>query len=229
VLALLLAANAFARLGAEVDGLGLNSPPAPAAALLHFTATQQAALQRPVETVEIEASLPKLNKKGWLRAVRRMLPSGRPEYQVLESGGDSMVKQEVIARYLMAATRAAELPADSTAITPVNYKFQYAGAVHLSDRVVYVFRITPRKKRDGLIKGVVWVDAITGEKIRQSGYLVKNPSLFIKHVDLTRDNYYRNGRIDTLVTHIAVEVRVVGKVRLVVVERPSELPLESTE
>jgi hypothetical protein len=220
VLALLLAGAAFARPATEADGLALNTPPAPAVALLRFTATQQAGFQTPIETIEIEASLPKLNKNGWLRAIRRMLPSGRPEYQVLESGGDSMVKQEVIVRYLMAAARAAELPSTSIVITPANYKLQYAGAVYVSDRLAYVFRITPRKKRDGLINGVVWLDALSGAKVRQSGYLVKNPSLFIKHVDLTRENYFRNGRVDIQVTHMAVEARVVGTVRLVVVERP---------
>ena len=37
-----------------------------------------------LETVEIDASLPKLQKHGRLRAIRRLLPFGKPEYQVLE-------------------------------------------------------------------------------------------------------------------------------------------------
>src|SRR5438128_5231673 len=37
-----------------------------------------------LETVEIDASLPKLGKQGRLRAIRRLLPHGRPECQVLE-------------------------------------------------------------------------------------------------------------------------------------------------
>jgi hypothetical protein len=31
------------------------------------------------ETVEIDASLPKLEKRGRLRAIRRLLPFGKPE------------------------------------------------------------------------------------------------------------------------------------------------------
>ena len=49
-----------------------------------------------LETVEIDASLPKLEKEGRLRAIRRLLPLGRPEYQVLEIAGDQTVKQQVI-------------------------------------------------------------------------------------------------------------------------------------
>jgi hypothetical protein len=71
---------------------------------------------------EIEASLPKLNKNGRLRAIRRTLSAHDPEYQVLEMSGDSMVKHQLIVRYLDADKRAAELSNASTAITPANYK-----------------------------------------------------------------------------------------------------------
>ncbi|HET9374703.1 MAG TPA: hypothetical protein VFO40_07010, partial [Chthoniobacterales bacterium] len=66
-----------------------------------------------LETVEIDASLPKLKKQGRLSAIRRQLPHGRAEYQVLEIAGDETVRQQVIARYLSAQVRAAALPASS--------------------------------------------------------------------------------------------------------------------
>ena len=44
-----------------------------------------------LETVEIDASLPKLEKHGRLRAIRRRLPLGKPSYQVLEIAGDQTV------------------------------------------------------------------------------------------------------------------------------------------
>jgi hypothetical protein len=45
-----------------------------------------------LETVEIDASLPKLEKHGRLRAIRRLLPLGKPEYEVLEIEGDQTVE-----------------------------------------------------------------------------------------------------------------------------------------
>ena len=75
--------------------------------------------------VEIDASLPKLEKEGRLRAIRRLLPLGRPEYQVLEIAGDQTVRQQVIVRYLSAEAQAAAIPASSVAITLANYKFRY--------------------------------------------------------------------------------------------------------
>src|SRR4051794_29391478 len=156
-----------------------------------------------LETVEIEASLPKLQKQGRLRAIRRLLPFGKPEYQVLEIAGDQTVKQQVIARYLSGEVKAAAIPASSVAVTPANYKFRYKGIVETGGGTAYAFFITPRKKREGLIKGELWLDGATGAALRQSGYLVKKPSIFIKRVDVIRDTAVRDGIAAMRVTHLS--------------------------
>jgi hypothetical protein len=221
VLPLLALTGAFPqRIPAEGNIIATSPPPA-AMALERFIADQPAHSRTPVETIEIEASLPKLNKNGRLRAIRRTLSSHQMEYQVLELSGDSMVKHQLIARYLYADKRAAELGAASTAITPANYKFSYVGSVQLHDDLTYIFRIIPRKKKQGLINGILWLDGGTGIAVRLSGYLVKNPSIFLKRVNLTRENHLRDGIVEARITHLLVDARFVGSARLVVVERPS--------
>jgi hypothetical protein len=177
-----------------------------------------------LETVEIDASLPKLEKQGRLSAIRRLVPHGRPEYQVLEIAGDETVRQQVIVRYLSAQARAAAIPASSVAITLANYKFRYQGAVQTGGTTAYVFLITPRKKREGLIKGALWLDGETGAAVRQSGYLVKRPSIFVKRVDVTRETALRDGIAELRVTHLSVETRLVGRAQLVIRERPGANP-----
>jgi len=177
-----------------------------------------------VETVEIDASLPKLGKHGRLRAIRRLLPLGKPEYQVLEIAGDETIKQQVIARYLSAQVRAAAIPASSVAITLTNYKFRYQGAVKTGESTAYVFLITPRRKREGLIKGALWLDGETGAVVRESGFLVKRPSIFVKRVDVTRETALRDGNAAMRVTHLSVNTRLVGRAELVVQERPCATP-----
>ena len=162
-----------------------------------------------------------LNKNGRLRAIRRTLSAHQLEYQVLELSGDSMVNHELIARYLSADERATELSTASTAITPANYKFRYVGTVQLRDNLAYVFRIIPHKKREGLLNGVLWLDSDTGVAIRLSGYLVKNPSIFLKRVNVTRENYLHDGIVESRITHLLIDTRLVGSARLVVVERPT--------
>ena len=220
VLVLLTMTGAFPK-DVMQDTTVVIPPPPFAIALERFIASQPPDSGTTVEAIEIEASLPKLNKSGRLRAIRRTLPSRHPEYQVLEISGDSMVNHEVIVRYLHADQRAAEISGDSTAITPANYKFRYAGAVQLRDDTAYVFRIIPHKKKQGLINGVLWIDGATGIAVRLSGYLVKNPSIFLKRINLTRENCLRDGIVETRVTHLLIDTRLVGSARLVVVEHPA--------
>jgi hypothetical protein len=173
-----------------------------------------------LETVEIEASLPRLEKTGRMRAIRRLLPFGKPEYQVLEITGDATVKQQVIVRYLLADIRSAAIPASSVAVTPANYRFRYKGAVQTGESVAYVFLVTPRKKRDGLIKGELWLDGTTGADVRQSGYLVKRPAIFVKRIDITRETTLCDGIAATRVTQLSVDTRLVGRAELTILERP---------
>jgi hypothetical protein len=220
VLLLLTMTGAFPEDVMKDNSVVISSPPA-GVALGRFIAKQTLDSETPVETVEIEASLPKLDKSGRLRAIRRILPARHPEYQVLEISGDSMVNHELIVRYLHADQQAAEISDDSTAITPTNYKFRYVGVVQLRADIAYAFRIIPHKKKQGLINGVLWIDGETGMAIRLSGYLVKNPSIFLKRVNLTRENRLRNGIVEVRITHLLIDTRLVGSARLVVVEHPT--------
>jgi len=176
------------------------------------------------ETVEIDAWLPKLEQQGRLRAIRRLLPLGRPKYQVLEMAGDQTVRQQVIFRYLSAEVQAAAIPASSVAIIPANYKFNYKGPVKTGGTVAYAYLITPLKKREGLIKGELWLDGETGKVVRQSGHLVKKPSVFVKRVDLTRETVLRDGGAEMRITHLSVATRLVGPAELIIRERPCAAP-----
>jgi hypothetical protein len=222
VLPLLAVTSAFAQHLPVQDNIIVNSSAPAAMALERFIANHEHETQTSAETIEIEASLPKLNKNGRLRAIRQTLSGRHPEYRVLEISGDSMVKDELIIRYLHADERMAELGNASAAITPADYKFRYVGAIQLQDDPTYVFRIIPHKKKKGLINGVLWIDGDTGLPVRLSGYLVKNPSIFLKRVNVTRENVLRDGIVEARITHLLIDTRLVGSARLVVVERPTE-------
>lgn len=201
-----------------------DSTPAARVAFARYTAGLEQAGPWNPETVEIDASLPKLHESGRLRAIRRLLPFGKPEYQVLEVAGDRTVKQQVIVRYLSGEEEAAAIPASSVAITPANYKFRYRGLVKTGEASAYVFLIVPRKKREGLIKGELWLDGETGAALRQSGYLVKNPSIFVKRINVTRETALRGGIAEMRVTHLSIDIRLVGRAELTIQERPLGAP-----
>ena len=168
--------------------------------------------------MEIDASLPRLAERGHLRAIRDWAEHHTPDYQVIQIEGDDMVKQQVIARYLAAEKQAAETPASSVAIMPANYKFHYAETG--GGTRVYVFQITPRKKRPGLIKGELWIDRATGIAVHEAGYFVKSPSMFIRRLKITRDVSLRDGVPYLRTTNIDVDIRLLGPADLMITEIP---------
>src|SRR5437868_4740948 len=164
--------------------------------------------------VEIEASLPKLQKHGRLHALRRISALGRITYEALKFEGDGAVKNDVIARYLTAETQAQSDSSLKLDVTPANYKFKYTGILRDDGRDAHVFQVTPKKKRVGLYRGEIWIDADTFLRVRESGSWVKNPSIFLKKVEFVRKYEIRNGISVPLEVHSIVDTRLVGKAEL---------------
>jgi hypothetical protein len=194
---------------------------APAAIIDNYTAavsSPERLLRGASMEMEVEASLPRLKKTGRLQALRRISEIGRITYEVLKFEGDGTVKKNVIARYLAAETEAAEKKDDkqSLAITPANYKFKYKGERELRGRMAHVFELNPRKKRVGLFKGELWVDAETFLPLRENGRFVKNPSIFLKRVEFVRDYEIRDGVAVPREIQSTVDTRLVGKAELLI-------------
>ena len=166
--------------------------------------------------VEIAGALPKLKKNGKLHALRHISKVGRITYQVLGFEGDGAVKSQVIARYLSAEVEAQKDEAPGLAVTPENYKFDYKGKVALDGRDTYLFQVTPRKKRAGLFKGKVWIDAATYLRVQEAGYLVKSPAVFLKRVAFVREYEIRDGMSVPKRTESTVDTRIVGKAELTI-------------
>ena len=195
--------------------------PAPEVVIARYIAAAERNKMQGGEVVmDIDASLPKLSKRGRLQAIRRLVPFGKPEYQVLRVDGDGTVRQQVIARYLKADAQAQTLPPSSVAVSQANYKFHFVGPIGAGPKLTYVFRITPRKKRVGLMKGELWIDAATGVGTRQAGRLVKQPSVFLRRVDVTQDTDIRDGRPYVRITRLAIETRLAGRAELTITEHP---------
>jgi hypothetical protein len=164
--------------------------------------------------VEIEASLPRLKKQGRLHALRRISALGRITYEHLRFDGDRTVKNEVIARYLTAETEAQKDASMALDVTPANYKFKYKGLITDAGREVHIFQVTPKKKRVGLFRGELWIDAATYLRVRESGSFVKNPSIFVKKIEFVRKYEIRDGISVPLETHSLVDTRLVGKAEI---------------
>jgi hypothetical protein len=166
--------------------------------------------------VEIDATLPKLKKHGRLHALRRISPLGLIRYERAQFEGDRVVIREVISRYLTAEVDAQKEQSAEIAVTPRNYKFKSKGMNQIDGQNVYVFEVTPRQKREKLFKGEVWIDARTFLKVRESGYLVKNPDFMVKKVTFIRKYEIRDGISVPRQEQSVADVRLFGKVELTI-------------
>jgi hypothetical protein len=155
--------------------------------------SQDKRMQASSMDVEIAASLPKLKKNGKLRAHRKVSAKGQVTYEKLRFEGDGTVKNQIINRYFRAEAETQEDPSLAVPLTPENYTFKYKGATLLDGRDTHVFEVTPKHKRQGVFRGQIWIDAETFLRVRESGYLVKSPSIFLKKVAFVRKYQIRDG------------------------------------
>jgi hypothetical protein len=174
--------------------------------------SQQQSLKGVQMEVDIDGRLPKLEKRGTLRALRSISRLGQIIYKPLWFNGDNAVKQELIARYLSAEVE--EKDRSAMAISPANYRFKLKGTTMLNDRSVAIFELNPKKKRVGLFKGELWVDAETGMPLKESGKFVKNPSVFLKKVEFVQEYELRDGISIPKRLASRLDVRLVGRAEL---------------
>jgi hypothetical protein len=178
------------------------------------TLVQELSFDGSTMEVEIHASLPKLKKHGRLHALRRISKLGRITYEHLAFEGDGTIKNQVIARYLSAEVEAQTDNAPDLGVTPANYKFSYKGKRDVDGRPTYLFNVKPKKKRVGLFKGEVWVDAATYLPVLESGYWVKSPSIFLKRVEFVRKFEIRDGKSVPRQVASTVDTRIWGPAEL---------------
>ncbi len=176
-------------------------------------ARQQVVSERGADReVTIEAKLRKPNRQATLRALRSVSPTGKISYQTLEASGDGMVRREVIGRYLAAESQTSEM--NGVAVSPAHYKFRFSRTVETLGRRIQVFHLSPTVSRFGLFKGELWLDSQSGLPIHESGQFVKNPSVFVKHIEFVRDYQIQDGI--AIPDHITstVDTRLVGRAEL---------------
>jgi len=203
-----------------ISGTSLRAEPAlvdATAVVQNYVAAsqqQQRRLNGASMQIEIDASLPKLNKQGRLQALRRISELGRITYEALRFEGDGTVKTNLIARYLAAETQSQDEPAAALAVTTANYKFRHKATMRADGRTTYIFQVTPRKKRVGLFKGEIWIDGETFLRVREASRFVQNPSVFLKRVEFVRIFDIVDGVAVPREIDSTVETRLVGPAEL---------------
>ena len=179
----------------------------------------------------IHAELPETSQQGEFELQRKYEAPHTLQFTPVHFSGDGFVKNNIISRLLQSEVDHVEKDDPAlTAITPANYKFSYKGASFIDDRLVHVFQVKPHKKRAGLFKGRVYLDAHTGALVRVEGNVVKSPSFFVKRIEFVQD--YTDVQSFTLPAHIHSEAkaRIVGRTIVDITHRDYQpVPAASTQ
>jgi hypothetical protein len=162
------------------------------------------------------AEVPKLKKVATLEARRSINERGQVDYSTTKAEGDKTILKDVIARVMNAEMDADPMRLNELAVNDLNYKFKYKGQQERDGRNVYVFEVSPRKKKPGLFKGDIWVDEETALPIREAGRLVKSPSVFLKKVEFVREYQIEGHLAMPLRTQSLSETRFWGKAQVAV-------------
>ncbi len=163
--------------------------------------------------MNFDAKMPKLHKEGKLRALRFVSKLGKITFNTLSFTGDNTIKKEVIARFLQMEQDSGEKASDMS-ISQKNYKFKYKKSIQSDNRPVYVYELTPREKKVGLFKGELWIDSETYMPVRESGRLVKSPSVFLKKVEFVREYVIKDGIAVPKMIKSFIETRLAGRAEL---------------
>jgi hypothetical protein len=163
--------------------------------------------------VQIDATLPNLKKTGSMSGLKVVSQTGQSVYRSIRFTGDKLVKTGVIARFLANDTKPPDRDA-GTDVTRQNYSFVYDRTSSYNGLIAYVFRLRPMRKRAGLFKGELWLDATRAAPLRLWGDFVKSPSIFVRSFRFVQDYQSIGDCSQPLRLLLTVETRIVGKVEM---------------
>lgn len=142
---------------------------------------------------------------------------GAKTFEVLSESGSGFVRNHIIRKMMEAEEESSQKgERKDTRIIPDNYDFHLLGTELSDGRQSYVLEISPKKPTKFSIRGRIWVDAEDFAIARIEGQPAKNPSFWIRSVQVVQQ-YGRNGQfwLPALNRSVA-EARVFGSTEVVI-------------
>jgi hypothetical protein len=178
--------------------LAQNAPPPLTATdvverLLHADNDRAAALAGYTGVRHYRFENKKSNKRAEVTA-RVSCNNGVKTFEVVSESGSGFVRSHIIRKMIDAEQEASQKgERQQTRIIPENYDFRLIGTEDLDGRSSYVLEISPKTQNKFTIRGRIWVDAEEFAIARVEGQPAKNPSFWIRSVQVVQ-KYERNGK-----------------------------------
>jgi len=159
----------------------------------------------------------KFNKHAELTVRMSCGSDGVKTFEVIAESGSRFVRDHILRKMIEAEVEASQKGEHKgTRITPANYEFRLVGTEALDGRDSYVLEINPKKPTKFSIRGRIWVDAQDFAISRIEGQPAKNPSFWIRSVQVVQ----RYGRTDQFwlpaLNHSVAQARIFGATEVVI-------------
>ena len=136
-------------------------------------------------------------RRGWLDVGTEYAPATGFRYQITAHGGSDYIRTKVLKAVLDGERGVVAAGEDTrSSIARTNYTFQTKGID--DDGFAHVL-LVPRRKERTLVAGVMLLRPAQAELARVEGRLAKNPSFWVRNVDIVR-TYERIGGVVVPVT-----------------------------
>jgi hypothetical protein len=197
------------------QGQATTEEPTPQQVLAKYLALPRETLLMRGVTMDttMDGALPKMKKQGTMTLTRTLDAEGHVSYKMLGFEGDDQVKKDVIGRYLN-LERETQGQTYDVGLNEKNYKINFKARLVLDGKAQYIYRLDPRRKAQGLMKGELWLDGETSLPLRETGRFIKNPSIFFKKTDVNQIYDVSTGRALLTSREWTIETRIVGKVEI---------------
>ena len=137
-------------------------------------------------------------RRGWLEAVTEYSIESGFHYQVTAEGGSSLVRSKVLRAVLDGEREIIAEGETARSLALANYAFQPNG---VDDDGLANILLSPKREERVLVEGTMFLKPDGGDLVRLQGRLAKNPSFWVRNVQIVRS--YK--RIEGVVVPVTLE------------------------
>lgn len=152
------------------------------------------------------------SRSGWLEAVTEYSPATGFRYEITAEGGSGYIRGKVLRAVLNGERDVIERgETGRSSLARSNYTFQADGID--ADGLANVL-LSPRRKERVLVSGTMFLEPMAGDLVRLQGRLAKNPSFWVKNVDIIRTYERIEGAVVPVALETKAHVRFLGAATL---------------
>jgi hypothetical protein len=152
------------------------------------------------------------SRSGWLTAVTEYSPVSGFRYEITAEGGSEYIRTKVLRAVLDGEREViAQGEAARSSLAPSNYTFQANG---VDGEGLAIVLLSPRRKERALLSGTMFLRPVEGDLVRLQGRLAKNPSFWVRNVDIVRTYERIEGVVVPVSLDTKAHVRLLGAAAL---------------